>query len=72
VTRTILIQAGDFDRPVELPVIQQVDASWNGQTVVLKLSLVFGGQFEILHIPITRSKAKELLERLQIVLNDSE
>jgi hypothetical protein len=68
VTRTITIQAGDFDRPVELQVIQQVGASWNGQTVVLKLSLVFGGQFEILHIPITRSKAQELLERLQDAL----
>jgi hypothetical protein len=67
--RTITIEAGDFDCPVDLQVVQEADASWNGQTIELKLNVVIEGRLEILRAPIAPTQAQLFLNRLQAALN---
>jgi len=70
--RTITIEAGDFDLPIDLQAVQEASASWNGQTIELTLNLVLGGRYEILRAPITRGQAELFLMRLQAALNEAQ
>jgi hypothetical protein len=70
--RTISIQAGDFDLPIDLQVVQEASASWNGQTIELTLNVMLGGRYEILRAPITTTQAKLFLMRLQAALNKAQ
>ena len=55
--RKIVIDAEDFDRPVELQLIQEADARWNGQAIDLTFNLVFGGTLETVRAPIAVTQA---------------
>ena len=66
--RIITIEA-DFDRPIDLQLVQEASASWNGQTVELTLNLVLQGRLEIFRAPITVEQAQLFQERLQAALN---
>jgi hypothetical protein len=70
-TRTIAIQAGDFDLPIDLQLVQEAGATWNGQTIELTLNLVLEGRLEIIRAPITTQQAQSFLERLQRALNQA-
>jgi len=70
--RTITIEAEDFDLPIDLQVVQEASASWNGQTIELTLNLMLGGRYEILRAPITRKEARLFLRRLQAALNKAQ
>jgi hypothetical protein len=61
----------DFDQPVDLNVIQETDAKWNGETIELSFNLVLAGRLEILRAPITTGQANLLLKRLQSALGAS-
>jgi hypothetical protein len=66
--RVITIEAGDFDLPIDLQVVQESSASWNGQTIDLTLNVVLDTRYEILRFPMTTEQAQLLLERLQAAL----
>jgi hypothetical protein len=68
-TRTITIEAGDFDRPVDLQAVQEAGASWNGQAIELSFNLVVEGRLETLRAPIAPEQARLFLKRLQAALN---
>jgi hypothetical protein len=70
-TRTITIEAGDFDLPIDLQVVHEAGATWNGQTIDLTLNLVLGGRYEIIRAPITTEQARLFLDRLQRALNQA-
>ena len=70
--RIITIEAGDFDLPIDLQVVQEASASWNGQTIELTLNVVLGGRSEILRAPITPGQARLLLMCLQAALNKAQ
>jgi hypothetical protein len=67
--RKIVIDAEDFDRPVDLQAIQEATARWNGQTIDLTWNLVIGGSLEILRAPITTSQATRFAARLKAALS---
>ena len=70
-TRTITIEAGEVDLPIDLQAVQEAGATWNGQTIDLTLDLVLDGRYEIIRAPITKQQAQLLLERLQRALNQA-
>src|SRR6266516_3859627 len=68
-TRTITIEAPDSpDLPVDLQVVQEAGAGWNGETIELTWNVVLAGRYEILRAPITTGEAQLLLDRLQAAL----
>jgi hypothetical protein len=68
-TRTITIEAPDNpDLPVDLQVVQEAGAGWNGETIELTWNVVLAGRYEILRAPITTGEAQLLLDRLQAAL----
>jgi hypothetical protein len=67
--RKIVIDAEDFDRPVDLQAIQEATARWNGQTIDLTWNLVIGGNLEILRAPITAAQAALFAARLRAALS---
>ena len=69
--RIITIEA-DFDRQIDLQLVQEAGASWNGQTVELTLNLVLQGKLEIIRAPIAVEQAQLLLERLQAALKKAD
>jgi hypothetical protein len=70
--RQIIIETdADFDRPVDVNIIQETDARWNGEQIDLSFTLVLAGHLEILRAPITSGQANLLLKRLQSVLKNS-
>jgi hypothetical protein len=68
-TRSVIIEADDYDLPVLLQVVQEADASWNGENVELTLNLVIAERLEILRAPITPIEAAKFLNRLQAALD---
>jgi hypothetical protein len=70
--RIITIEAGDFDLPIDLQVVQEASASWNGQTIELRLNVVLGGRYEILRAPFTLGQARLLLMCLQAAFNKAQ
>jgi hypothetical protein len=70
--RTIVIEAGDFDLPIDLQVVQEAGASWNGETIELTLNLMMTGRYEILRAPIPVDQARLLLGRLQAALEKAQ
>lgn len=66
--RKIVIDAEDFDRPIEFQVIQETDARWNGQTIDLTFNLVFGGHLESVCAPIAVEQATLFAARLKAAL----
>jgi hypothetical protein len=70
--RIITIEAGDFDLPIDLQVVQEASASWNGQMIELTLNVVLGGRSEILRAPITPGQARLFLMYLQAALNKAQ
>src|SRR5215475_798101 len=68
-TRTITIEAPDNPHlPVDLEVVQEAGAGWNGETIELTWNVVLAGRYEILRAPITTGEAQLLLDRLQAAL----
>jgi hypothetical protein len=63
--RQITIIAGDVEHPVDLQVVQEADARWNGQTIDLMLNVVLDGQLEVLRTHISVDQATLFLERLK-------
>ena len=66
--RQIIIEAGEPDHPVELQIIQEAGAHWNGQTIELTLNVVLSGKYETLGAPISLVQANLLLQRLKTAL----
>jgi hypothetical protein len=70
--RTITIEAGDLDLPIDLQVVQEASAAWNGQTIEITLNLMLGGRYEILRAPIMPKEARLFLMRLQAALKKAQ
>src|SRR5262245_32012648 len=68
-TRRITIEAPDNpDLPVDLQVVQEAGAGWNGETIELTWNVVLAGRYETLRAPITTGEAQLPLDRLQAAL----
>ncbi|MBN8982133.1 MAG: hypothetical protein J0I29_12795 [Rhizobiales bacterium] len=66
--RTIKL-SGEFDRPIELQVIQEADAVRNGDSIDLTFATLVDLNPEVFRAAIMPSQARKLLERLTLALN---
>ena len=69
-SRTITIEAGPFDHPVDLQMVQEAGAQWNGENVQLTLNIVIAGRLEILRTIISYNQAVLFASRLKVAIND--